>query len=212
MGDAVDPFEEDLEVMRNFFSRQLQDHCEGPAAVGWGSTYSQATRFRVLFEIGDLTGATILDVGCGRGDFYAFLMQKKVCFSRYLGLDIHETVIERARERFPSAEFRVLGSLLEPISDLFDYVFESGIFNLATPEALKLTKATLRWMYQLSIRGTAANFLSLFSPFSLDPRSQYYNPADMLDFVHAELSHCTVLRHDYKSNDFTLYMYRECSK
>ena len=55
---------------------------------------------------------SVLDVGCGTGDFIPYLNCK-----HYTGLDIHENFITIARERFPHYEF-VLGDVYSlPFND-----------------------------------------------------------------------------------------------
>lgn len=56
----------DKRVIRHYddlLARHDADH----AKAGWGSAESQARRFEVFLDIGDLSGSRVLDVGCGRG-------------------------------------------------------------------------------------------------------------------------------------------------
>lgn len=56
-----------------YYTRSVQAHGNSLQAVGWGSTESQETRFRVLTEIGLHPTSSILDVGCGMGGLYGYL-------------------------------------------------------------------------------------------------------------------------------------------
>lgn len=51
----------------------------------WPSKEYQLLRFRILIEIDDLNGKTILDVGCGFGEFYYFLNNNDVKLKDYVG-------------------------------------------------------------------------------------------------------------------------------
>ena len=70
--------------------------------LGFRSRSSQERRFEALLGLGDFHGRTLLDVGCGFGDFLQFLEERGIRPS-YTGLDICEPMIRRCRERFASA-------------------------------------------------------------------------------------------------------------
>ena len=46
---------------------------ENVRSLNWGSQQSQHLRFEAMTNNLDLNNQTILDVGCGFGDFYKFL-------------------------------------------------------------------------------------------------------------------------------------------
>ncbi len=68
-------------------------------ALGWRGTQSQLDRYRVLVNVGDLNGASILDVGCGYGDLKAFLDQYFSDFD-YIGIDQMPEFVAEARARY----------------------------------------------------------------------------------------------------------------
>ena len=45
--------------------------------VGWGSKKTQKIRFENIYKYFDKNNFSVLDVGCGLGDFYLFLKKKK---------------------------------------------------------------------------------------------------------------------------------------
>lgn len=63
----------------------------------------------------------VLDVGCGVGYYYDLLSRKT---EEYIGIDVTDNMIKRARELHPSGDFRV-GSILNLpfLDDSFDLVF-----------------------------------------------------------------------------------------
>jgi len=62
-------------------------------------------------------GEKILDMGCGRGDFIKY----KPAQVGYIGIDISEKNIKKAKEKYPKEDFRVM--------DATDTTFEDGIFD-----------------------------------------------------------------------------------
>lgn len=59
--------------------------------------------------LGDLTGANVLDVGCGTGETVADLAERVGSEGRVVGVDINAGLTERARARYPSGQvdFRI---------------------------------------------------------------------------------------------------------
>lgn len=201
-------FEVDRKIYLDHHNARIAEYGQNVRAVSWGSTESQQARFRIISEIGELNNRSILDVGCGFGDLYAFLRQQDICPKLYVGIDINQKMIATARSRFPKATFQVGDILDSKLTEKFNYVVSSGIFGLETPNWQAVTEKILSRMYELCEIGVAVNFLSSFTLGKKVADSHYANPADILDFVCKNLSTRIILRHDYRPNDFTLYIYK----
>lgn len=202
--------EADLQVALAHFDGQLSRYDAGDSrAVSWNSRASQTSRFAVLSEVGDLRGSEVLDVGCGVGDLYGYLRDQEAGVASYLGIDINPRMASAARRKYPVARFEHRDLLADPPEERsFDYVFESGIFNLATPNWSEIVHPTLEAMFRACRVAVAANFLSRLSGNS-DPASYYADPAELIRFVAERMSRRFVLRHDYRANDFAVFVYRE---
>ena len=94
-------------------------HLEGVKSLGWGSDYSQQKRFDILLDVGISINDSVLDVGCGYGDF-------SKNFVNYLGIDLRENAILTAKNKYSNHRFE-LKSIYD-INDTYDWVFASGIF------------------------------------------------------------------------------------
>lgn len=69
----------------------------------------------------------ILDLGCGNGRLYELFKFKMV---GYYGIDVSEKMIEIAKERYPTANFRVGDALNLPFpEDFFDDVYGVAVFH-----------------------------------------------------------------------------------
>lgn len=90
--------------------------------------------------IGDVTGARVLDLGCGSGPYSVWLAEQG---AHVVGLDLSQTMVslarERARERSVKADFRV-ADIRDPLpfgNAEFDLVFSSTALHYV--EDLRLT-------------------------------------------------------------------------
>jgi SAM-dependent methyltransferase len=187
-----------------YFSRLVEQHGTDPRALDWGSRESQRLRFGVLAGIGPLHGVSVLDVGCGMGDFFGWLTENGLRVD-YTGVDITPPMIEIARRRFPDARFEV-GNLMDgaPVGGPFDYVFASGLFYLRRTEARDFLQWAVARMFSLCRKGVAFNSLTAWAPRQ-EEGEFFADPVDTLAFCRS-LTPRLLLRHDYHPQDFTLFL------
>ncbi len=196
------------DIIRNFHGARLAEYGPDDPRVVWNSRHSQESRFAVLAEVDCLEGASLLDVGCGLGDFAAYLKRRGIRYGSYLGVDINPAILDAARAKYPDIEFELRDLTESPFEpERFDYVFESGIFNIEIPDWQRVTFDTLRQMFRACRKGAAMNFLSRLSGNS-NPQARYFLPSEIVAFAEVELSNKFILRHDYRTNDFTLLLYK----
>jgi len=206
---AIKPdFSEDRGAILEVYSRSLAEFGNTPRGITWGSVLSQEARFKVLSEIADLDGKTLLDVGCGFGDLWGYFVEKNILLSGYTGIDINPQVLAEAGRRWPSGPEFLLLDLAEDELDggPFDYVVESGALGIATPNWQEYTRKILMSMWDLCREGMAVNFLTWYS--STETGSHYIDPGEMLDYFCKNMTTRVVFRQDYKDNDCTFYLFR----
>ena len=81
-----------------FYDRHLEKFGDTPQALRWTSR-GQEVRYRELSDIaGPLEGRSILDYGCGKGDFLSFLKEQGID-AGYTGADVNGNLIRLARDR-----------------------------------------------------------------------------------------------------------------
>lgn len=196
---------------REYFRDRFSKYGENAKSL-WGSKESQFSRFEILSQISELKDKSLLDVGCGFGDFYDFLVNyKKVPISKYIGIDLSPEIIEVAKKNHPEITFLCIDILnLSSNKDLLvDYSVASGIFFLPVPNWEDYVVEVCRKMFEFSKIGIGINFLSIFSPNrGINKESFYADPSKVFQIIIKELSHKVTLRHDYRENDFTIYVYK----
>jgi SAM-dependent methyltransferase len=130
-------------------------------ATLWSSPEGQRIRFDVMIDMAGLDQCTILDIGCGRGDFADRLLQRQVAFERFIGIDALPPLIQAAQAQgLPRCEFQVADALADPsvlARESADFVCISGTLNtMAEPAARKLVEAA----FDVAAQGVLFNFLS----------------------------------------------------
>ena len=206
----TEKFDKNKRFIINYYNKTINKYKKGTKVVGWGSKKSQQIRFQILSEIGNLNGKSVLDVGCGLGDLYRFLEKnKKIRLKKYVGIDINPLMIAEAMKRYPGIEFRVVDLLKNNFKESFDYVLASGLFGIKIPNWEKVSYKLLGKLYKISKIGVGVNFLSTLTPFKKDKMSYRTDPAEILNFIYNDINQKFVLRHDYKPNDFTIYIYKK---
>lgn len=188
-------------------------------SLDWKSPESQKLRFSVFEHLFGIAGKgrdfSVLDVGCGFGDFFGFLKKRGYRFN-YKGYDISPRVVEAARKKHPQAIFEVKNILTDLKPERFDYVFCSGVFNIRfhpEEEHMEIVKAMLLKMFEISRVGIGANFLSAGAVYYIKEeelnsgRYFYFKPEYLVEYSKSFCSRF-MLRHDYHPGDFTLFLLR----
>jgi SAM-dependent methyltransferase len=200
---------DDERKVLDFYHERWRKFGYDTRSLGIGSRASQEARFQILAEIGDLRGASILDVGCGFGDLFAFLSERGVS-TRYTGIDIQPAFVDEAKRRHPDAEFLCSGIEDFPADRRFDFVLVSGTFNVKFRDDQEdWVFRMLERLFDLADRGVGINLLSTYyDPGHHRDDMFYCAPERAFAAAHA-VSRWVVLRHDYLPHDFTLYLYRK---
>jgi len=106
-----------------------QDHGSDFRVTLWANERSQRLRFRVMTEMVFMTGKRVLDAGCSRGDFAAYLNDKEVAYESFVGVDAVQPVIAFADERgLPRSTF-VAG----------DFVSDPSLLSIDRPQIVAIS-------------------------------------------------------------------------
>lgn len=188
------------------YNRRLQEYGYSPKTLGWTSG-KQEVRFRILSEIGDLHNSTILDVGCGFGDLFGYLISEGYTI-HYTGIDINKNLVDFGRVLYPEADFIVGDFATTPFREqVFDWIVASGPFNFKISDNERFISKTLKKMFHHSRKGVAADFLSSYVDYQ-HPDAFHCDPGRVLYFCKTKLSKRIALRHDYMPYEFCIYIYK----
>ncbi len=178
---------------------------DSPEATGMSSE-GHRFRFRKLAEIADLSNRRVLDLGCGIGAFYQFLIGKLGTLD-YTGIDIVPETVAFAAKKYPRARFLCRDLSTEPLDENFDYVLISTVFNKAIPDCSGFMRELLPIAFQYCTLGMGFNFLSTHANY-LEREMVYFDPAEVLDFCIRNLTRKIVMHHHYERIDVAVFAYR----
>lgn len=201
---SASPWRPETEASR-WYAEKVALHGFDHRGLGFRTRFAQEKRFEALMSLGDFHQRTVLDVGCGFGDFLAYLRDHGI-EPRYTGVDICEPMVRRCLERFDGTDARFhVGDAIEwQPEEMPDFVVASGIFGLDSRDARARIRPTMRRMFEWARAGMACNFLSQRSLEHAENRV-YVDPAEALEMGLA-LTPAVRVDHSYLPNDFTIYL------
>lgn len=164
-----------------YFDKIRQYGTDSALSVGW-TDYLQVLLFEkislLLGSIGPYGRCSLLDVGCGLGDYSRYLSDHGYRGIDYTGIDIMPSMIEIARKKYPQKKFFVADFSDESFAGEFDFIICSGALNIITEKSYEAHSAYVRGfirkMYDLSRRGCALNLLRRDGMDFFPPDSRFY--------------------------------------
>ena len=118
---------------KKFYSCAIERYGVSARGLNWTSTKTQIIRFDVILEClpNILSEFTIADAGCGFGDFYKYLQDKKRSIKKYIGIDSLNEMCLIALQ-MTNQEIMLLDVCKESLPNV-DYYVCSGALNILTP-------------------------------------------------------------------------------
>jgi len=172
--------------------------------LGFRNPDSQLKRFEAICQWGDMSNATIMDLGCGYGDLKSFLDAR---FSNitYLGIDFLKEFVDGANLRYghlPNTQFIQADFLTAGLPEV-DIVIASGSLNYRSENELHPWQIISR-MWELANKGIAFNLLDS-AVFTADQILCGYAQEEVRAFC-SQLSPNLEIINDYLPDDFTVLM------
>ena len=193
--------------------------------LGWGTTEQQIYRFRQTLDSSvDFNGRSIIDIGCGFGDYYDFLKSTGITLSSYTGWDVNPDLVNEAKIRHFSrkeANFQVqdMFKIPEKTEPFCDIGVSLGTLNFNLKEGfdnLNYSKLFIRKAFSIVREALIVDFLSSFR-HELYPQEDfvyYHDPRVMMEFA-STLSPDFILKHNYTpipQKEFMLIIYKQSGK
>jgi len=183
-----------------------------PNALFWSNQEIQELRFKILLEAGISSGQTLLDIGCGFGDFSAWLESQGVTVD-YTGIDLSAELLAEGQRRYPKIKLQE-SELFEfnPSDNSYDWITLSGTLNRDHGDNGEYAISIIHRMYPACRIGIAFNLLDARHQWTHGRHDlQSFFPEE-IEKLAAELSPYYRIRDGYLSNDFTVMIWKESLK
>ena len=191
-----------------YYASKLAAHGSTPQGVDWNGIESHELRHRQFLRLlNESPTGSIIDLGCGFGDFLRFL-RAEGHRGHFTGYDIAAGMISKARELHGETDQHRWRIGAEP-ADVADFAIASGIFNVKGDVSgeiwTRYVHRTIDTLARASRRGFAFNVLSMSSdPERRRPALYYAEPTVMLGHCLSSYGRAVALLQDYGLYEFTL--------
>lgn len=179
-----------------FYTESIKEFGISAQGVRWNNKHSQYKRFEAITKRikKHINVSTIIDVGCGFGEYYEYLKTNKKTPLKYIGIDCEQDMINISQKRFQSEEFHLIDVLND---DLIygDYLISSGALNILSFEEMELF---ISKCYHYSNKGFVFNALKTLTFNGV----KQYEVIDMCK----KYSDTVSVYDGYLENDFTILM------
>lgn len=132
MGLCEDFTEKTLDVNNDEYNLYFDYYGNSSKSLMWMTKGSQNKNFKMVFNHID-ENDSLLDYGCGMGDFTKYLKDKDKKISKYLGVDINKKLIKSAKKKYSNYDFKLIESI-DDLSGKWDTVCAIGVFTWYIPK------------------------------------------------------------------------------
>jgi SAM-dependent methyltransferase len=196
--------------MQEYYKSLYKKFGYSPDALGW-SKGNQFLRFYQLTNQWDLNNSSILDIGCGFGDFNKYLDANRISEYNYLGIDILEEFILEARKQYlqNNIEFIEGEFLTTDFDKKVDFSIASGTFNVKIKgvDCYDYIYANMKKMLELSNKAIAIDLLTDRVDYSHEHNFNY-NPMKILEMAYS-LSKRVLLNNSCFPFEFAIIIFKD---
>jgi SAM-dependent methyltransferase len=202
------PRDDILAKVADYYAGKLAQHGATPRGVDWNGEQSHTQRHRQFLRLlGEERGASVLDLGCGYGDFLRFMRQQSFA-GTYIGYDISPQMIAAARRAHGEGDDRIWRVSAAP-QETADYAIASGILNVKGDVPIEqwrqYVRETIDVLARAARRGFAFNVLTSSSDPALRRSDLYYaDPVETLSYCLPRFGRSVALLQDYGLWEFTI--------
>jgi len=190
------------------YQKRIAEHGATFVSLNSGSLQKQELRHTVHASALQGRKPSILEVGCGLGDFYKYLLSREIDCS-YLGYDIVPEYIAECRHLYPSARFELRNIFVEGIADSYDTIVMSQVLNnrYQKSDNLQVMRRALELAFERTRLSVSIDMMSTYVDFR-NPDLFYYPPVEIFAIAKS-IAPRVIIRHDYRAFEFCVQLFHE---
>lgn len=205
----------EYEKIIKYCEKCFEDNGDTNNGVGWPNHEDALKRYSVMLDIipDKYSSASLLDLGCGLAHLYEYILNNKYNI-KYNGVDMSEKFFSFCKNKFPEVNFMCLDILKDDIYAIpkVDFIVMNGLFthkgSMEFTEMENYLHEMLIKTFSMADKGIAFNVMSKIVDWEKD--YLFHMPIDQLvKFIAKNLSRNFVIRHDYDTYDYTVYVYKK---
>jgi len=179
-----------------FYVQNYETYGVSAEGAAWDSAHTQQRRFSALLSsLGEIRYDTIVDAGCGFGDFYLYLKTKNRLPKQYIGLDLCAHMVKEAKVRTGCKIMQK--DILSQSIPRADWYVASGSMNLLTRME---TQIFIQRCFQQSSKGFVFNLLQ---GREREGEFSYWNPHEIIELC-KPFGGTIEIKEGYLEGDFTV--------
>ncbi len=187
---------------QKFYTSAIDLHGTTAKGVNWASKENQTLRFKEILKLlpSRLANFTLVDAGCGFGDFHTYMSKKSKSPKKYIGIDSLEDMYSIASDK--TGEEIIIADICKDSLPNAHYYVCSGALNVLTKFE---THQFIRNCYNSSSQGF------IFNALLGDRESETYNyltSAEIADIAKDLKVRELIFRGDYLDGDITVGFFR----
>lgn len=177
--------------------------------VGYSNREHQWNTYRTAFAY-MAEGDSVLDFGCGRGDFKAVYESETGIELDYVGLELNQAMIDAAAELYPNFQIQKTDWFKIPSALTADWCVNIHSLNLRydadlTKNDMEYKLASIKQMYEHANKGVIVMLAS--DIVQKDDGLLATNPGEMLNYMQKEFGN-VALDHTFSDELFALIIYK----
>lgn len=197
----------DLDAVKDRYKKRILEHGVTFDSMKSGSEAKQLVRHQVHAASLVTGNPSVLDIGCGMGDFYRYLCNNKISCN-YNGYDIMEEYIGFCKTNYTGCNFEVRNVLENGINGTYDNIILSQVLNnrYQKSDNVQVMQQMITTCFEHANIAISIDMMSDYVDFR-SGELFYYSPEKIFSFAKT-LTKRVILRHDYRPFEFCIQLFK----
>jgi len=196
----------DLETVKKRYQDRIEKFGVSFDSLNSGDEEKQLVRCNVHLSAINKEKSHLLDIGCGLGYFYDFLLKNHHNI-KYTGYDIMNDYILFCKDNFVNADFYCRNIFENGISGVYDTIVMSQVLNnrYSNSDNMEVMCNAIELAFKHTTTSVSIDMMSSYVDF-MSPELYYYKPEEIFKFAKS-LTKKVRLLHEYRPFEFCIQLF-----